>query len=1353
MKKKVRVYKPIQKAQEGAQVQQPQQQVNPEMLMNVAAQSLMEGVSPEDVYNGFIKQGVDAATANQIVSQTVEYINDQQSEPGIEPTNIEDSEQANQVPVDNIAEKNNVINDIIMGEEDDSYLYETNPALFEDTEEMKCGGHVSKKTYVNNAMKLAKKQMGGQENSNKVDSTDTARGDRSMIKPNFIEGLKDTAMTAALKKQAEMQYDMLMGQNEMPYGMDPMMAQRGGQQRRMNKQMDRFYRNMSNMMPSSGLQNGSGQFNILNFTGGAPNMQGMQQGMMNPHGISKIDVRRSGILGRPKEYSIDFFQNQQASTVHNGISRQLPGKETAGGTGAKTSTPQATPRKLYVDDSATSPINETGTGTGGTGTGEKPKPVVPEVEEIIEEATQNSTSFFDPEPWKEATSELFDNQHIIYQPKVNQEGQWTKDGGYSDPNKQWKKDRSGNWYRGDSKTPIKDKAAISKLNKWVKEGLLESTVKADGADYMSSSESQAAMNELMAKPQAAMADDKFIQTFAFLGARNLINPTFQFKPFVKGFIGKGNPGMGATKLPGAPGAFSRPSAWGAGPKSLPYKGYNVHYLEEGGFLPEYQTLGQVDPANLPVQILDKAGNVTGMTTQGRAETQGLKHRIVPANNNKGLKPGSFVTKEQIEAQGGTWDNWGGSNKGIQSENSIGNKLRRGEISQADYNRMLANMPSPQNAWGQNIPAMYPPLFGGRRNTRGMSLRDMIYPFNPAVQYAGSWGQQQGAPRDAQGNVYSGPMNNAQLSRINVTKSGLLGRPKRYTMDFNVPGTTGSAQGIHTNRPTMYKGSDGKMHVVGDAPQQPTNQTMTDEQYEAQFPDRGARGKIADFFYNLNKGDRSGLFDKIGAKIDPWDQQLTHDIKGAYQPPSSNNESTVLGPPNIPFPDEPINMPDAENIDMTNYNGVLPAPNMDLSQMPINMPAPEVFPNNSTNTPLSDVSSLQRKQLQNVSSGNVSRNLQPFLGVPNISGPSAMMEGVPQGFNQEDLFLPQNPIQTDPYDFSDPYTKHLYDRFQAENIDRSQSPYNWQPSFTDEDAAGVIDFNAPPKQVKAQQAAASARNTVNKTAEQVRQQAALVRMSQISNILNGSMGYVQPWLREALKDELKERQEELTYGYQPRYKWTEIKHRQIGGELTKYQSFGQVGPQCPPGFRKNANGVCEQIFTGEKQFGYKSPSSFGGAEMSNPFAMAGNTNPITGESTNALGFDASGDQYKNEGVQYDGTDASKFSVDFKNKNMYDVDFESGVNQFNMFANMGAGFLEKFDNNKNLKRLYDKTNADELYASQTGYDRGWYDPNSGLIDEMGFTGVAQSGGQMPGEETYMSEEQIRQFLADGGELEFI
>jgi len=79
------------------------------------------------------------------------------------------------------------------------------------------------------------------------------------------------------------------------------------------------------------------------------------------------------------------------------------------------------------------------------------------------------------------------------------------------------------------------------------------------------------------------------------------------------------------------------------------------------------------------------------------------------------------------------------------------------------------------------------------------------------------------------------------------------------------------------------------------------------------------------------------------------------------------------------------------------------------------------------------------------------------------------------------------------------------------------------------------------------------------------------------------------------------------------------------------------------------------------------------------------------------------------------------------------------------------------------MYDRYNADELYAVNQDKDRGTYDINSGLFrpDEMGFTGVAALGGYMQeggasyeeGGDTYMSEEEIQQFLADGGELEFI
>jgi hypothetical protein len=122
----------------------------------------------------------------------------------------------------------------------------------------------------------------------------------------------------------------------------------------------------------------------------------------------------------------------------------------------------------------------------------------------------------------------------------------------------------------------------------------------------------------------------------------------------------------------------------------------------------------------------------------------------------------------------------------------------------------------------------------------------------------------------------------------------------------------------------------------------------------------------------------------------------------------------------------------------------------------------------------------------------------------------------------------------------------------------------------------------------------------------------------------------------------------------------------------------------------------------------------------------------------------------------------FAVKFKNKNMYNIDFERGVNQFNTGANMFLSAVGERGDREREAQMFNNLTADNLYpvmkqAQSGGYFRGNYDPNSGLFrqDEMGFKGVAQKGGSTykEGGQTYMSAKQIADFLANGGEIEFI
>lgn len=116
-----------------------------------------------------------------------------------------------------------------------------------------------------------------------------------------------------------------------------------------------------------------------------------------------------------------------------------------------------------------------------------------------------------------------------------------------------------------------------------------------------------------------------------------------------------------------------------------------------------------------------------------------------------------------------------------------------------------------------------------------------------------------------------------------------------------------------------------------------------------------------------------------------------------------------------------------------------------------------------------------------------------------------------------------------------------------------------------------------------------------------------------------------------------------------------------------------------------------------------------------------------------------------------------SIKFKTKNKYNIDPKAALDNFNAAANIGLGFIEDLQSRKANQDQWYNYNADNLYATNNKRDRGTYEVNSGLFrpDEMGFTGVVEYGGTVyaEGGEAYMTQEEIDDFIANGGELEYL
>ena len=177
------------------------------------------------------------------------------------------------------------------------------------------------------------------------------------------------------------------------------------------------------------------------------------------------------------------------------------------------------------------------------------------------------------------------------------------------------------------------------------------------------------------------------------------------------------------------------------------------------------------------------------------------------------------------------------------------------------------------------------------------------------------------------------------------------------------------------------------------------------------------------------------------------------------------------------------------------------------------------------------------------------------------------------------------------------------------------------------------------------------------------------------------------------------------------------------------------------------------------------------------------NPLTGEKPGVI-KDESGELKINEADPTlkeetpKGTEATPPA-----DNMYAVEVENkkdrgkltwGKNTEKNEAILGAvnsgidyadSISKTLENNKEQAKMQDELSSDNLFASKSTVDKGDYDTNSGLFrpDEMGQNrdgrskkyggNIYQDGGYVEGDEVFMTDEEIQEFLANGGDLEFI
>lgn len=324
MKRRVRIYKAQLGGVQALQEQQAQLQnkANDEAILASIVAKLDqedEGVAPEDILRDLMNAGMEQAKAAQLIRTAMAAKEERdalsQAESEDDQDAIDDL-QADQDVLTAQAEEEDKQDAILAqmyessnydeGYDDENQFFQDNilESAQEEPQMQRRGGTPNKRAFVKKASSVLKAQMGQEMQPSKADSTDT--GARQMMMSSFLKTVQDTGNNALIKKDAEQAYDMTsmypMSDSNTPEAQFGANMSRG-QQRRFNRRLNRAIGNIP--IPTNGLMPSG----FVTY----PTLQGSGQEYMPSEGsyyggprLANIDVHRTGLFGRPKEYTITF---------------------------------------------------------------------------------------------------------------------------------------------------------------------------------------------------------------------------------------------------------------------------------------------------------------------------------------------------------------------------------------------------------------------------------------------------------------------------------------------------------------------------------------------------------------------------------------------------------------------------------------------------------------------------------------------------------------------------------------------------------------------------------------------------------------------------------------------------------------------------------------------------------------------------------------------------------------------------------------------------------------------------------------------------------------------------------------
>jgi hypothetical protein len=838
--------------------QQEQQEMSPDMLINSVITDLSNQVPEQQIAFKLITiHKLDPVQAKQFINSVKSSLVNSEEE--------EDEEMAatTNTSSDSLDDEENIIPEEDFETEEEAEL--VNEDTYEDVDDnqfaadliMKYGG--SKRNYVNSVLKLVKKNLGGDAKS--TDTDPIGEDVRDNMKQSFVGSLKNQSTIAKAKEQAEKEYEQLQAM-----------------QNNYNQQLalQNFIPEEQDYMQFGGQRRAMRQFNRA--------MRKMPFGMTGP--VTKFDVRRSGLFGRPKEYSIEFGANPLMQLANNPYLASMYGY----GTTTKTI---KTPGRIgteaiakTVNKKATEEVASQNTTTAANTSAKQPT-----LEEMRAAATAAGDWGYTPpqannvgntaEVGSGNTQPSVENENdVVVKPSIKKDNWGRPEGdkwyGFDPQSKQFTIGETPEWYK-----PSQEKANESNIEgstdgmKQFGQARMQYANANDPAKYYNPN-----TGKYEYRPMSVLADDELIST-AVLGAPN----------WGMNFGGKGIEfltnrliGSGAKGASSKLGSTAAKQFLGKGQNMLNpgqrmlNQGQNMLNRGQGMLNPGQRMLNP--PPGFQYQLPFQSG---GMVNDPMSDHYGNLQRFVYGGNDidqadiddvysKDTTDPYFqyggLTEYQGDEEGSETDE--NTNKGFYSKSLLDDYKKRvgdannmslrddipysdvfkmGEKSDINFGNNNENtdyetrLAEEKKKWEQEFMQRQNP-FGSTPNMMGNFGKKIMegYGYNPLInnralpgmpQYMGSWDKTMRAPYDKRtGQQFAGMQGfnpNAQISNINVTKTGLLGRPKKYSITYNnnpsgrpedrrlagsnpsmttPKGTTADKQNIYSNTEGLGAGATG-----------------------------------------------------------------------------------------------------------------------------------------------------------------------------------------------------------------------------------------------------------------------------------------------------------------------------------------------------------------------------------------------------------------------------------------------------------------------------------------------------------------------------------------------------------------